>query len=133
MAAVLEQGGDAGRNADLYGVVFKFALAVLRVPATQHQASGTAVNAAENPVEFQDIQVSPDRGARGATFGHEFIDRYVLPVAQQFTDAAMALLSTHAQMLTHHDHLIIRVRRSAGADAPLQNGANRYGQQRGVT
>ena len=62
---------------------------------------------AENAVELQYIQVPPDRGARGAAFGHELIDAHMLPMAQEFTDAAVALFSTHVQMLARRDHLII--------------------------
>ena len=107
VAAVLEQGGDAGRNPHLGGMVLEFALAVLGVLAPQHETPGTAVDPAENPVELQHVQVAPDRGTRGAAFGHELIDAHVLPVAQQLADAAVPLVSVHVQMLTQRDHLII--------------------------
>ena len=74
VAAVLEQGGDAGRNPHLDGMVLELALAVLGVLAAQDETPGTAVDASENSMELQYIQVPPDRGTRGATFGHELID-----------------------------------------------------------
>ena len=55
---------------DLGGVVLDLALAVLGVFAAQHQAPGPAVDPAENAMERQDVQVAPDRCARGAAFGH---------------------------------------------------------------
>ena len=106
VTSVLKQGGDAGRDPDFGGVVLDFALPVFGVLTAKDQAAGSAVDPAENPMEGQYVQVTPDRRARGATFSHELVDRDLLAVAQEFADAAVALLSGHEQMLRDRDHLI---------------------------